>query len=68
MIDVVGWLYRDKIPPFAARQITVEPPIALDSQTAFSALQDRTREQLNNPGKPAPKGTLDNELDDELPW
>jgi len=71
VIDLAAWIDRERVPAFRMRQITVQPPIALDSQTPFSALPDRSRERLNIPAellKPTPKGALDHDLDDSLPW
>jgi hypothetical protein len=38
-IQIVGWVPRDKVPCFAARQPTVKPPIAIDLQVRHALLE-----------------------------
>jgi hypothetical protein len=38
VIDIIGWIPRDKIPCFAVRPPTVRPPLALDSQVRHALL------------------------------
>ena len=38
LVDIVGWVPRDKVPPFALREPTVQPPAELDSQIHFALL------------------------------
>jgi hypothetical protein len=66
VIDIIGWLPRDKIPPFAMRAPTVKAPAALDSQVRFALLgaPKQTRGKSSGPAKP---GSLDDILDDEVP-
>jgi hypothetical protein len=77
VINITGWIERDKVPPFQLREPTVKPPTAFDGQIPFiprpelDDLQKRTRDQLKSkssaPRKPHAKGSLDDLLDDEIP-
>jgi hypothetical protein len=49
ILDVIGWIQRDKIEPFHLRYPTVKPPVALDAQIPLLKLEDlqsRTRDKL----------------------
>ena len=74
IIDIIGWVTRDKVPPFALREPTVKPPAALDVQLKHALLNAPRPEQIpvRSQGKvkaPAPlkRGALEEILDDELP-
>jgi hypothetical protein len=60
VINIIGWVPRDKVPPFAVRPPTVKAPLALDSQVRF-ALLGSPREAKKD------RDTLDNFLDDAIP-
>jgi hypothetical protein len=66
VIDIIGWLPRDKVPPFAMRAPTVTAPAALDSQVRFALLgtPKQTRGKSSEAAKP---GSLGDILDDEIP-
>jgi len=71
VIDIVGWVPRDKVPAFAVRPPTVKPPIPLDSQVRFALLESPDhadqRHSRGKSGKPVPKGGLEDFMDDEIP-
>jgi hypothetical protein len=73
IVDIVGWVPRDKVPPFALREPTVQPPAALDNQVKFALLnapepepEVRTRRKAK-PAATLKCGALDESLDDEVP-
>jgi hypothetical protein len=74
IINIVGWVPRNKVPVFAAREPTVKPPAANDSQVRHALLehlQQQPKEPVRARGKvkPAPKPatTIEDLLDDEIP-
>jgi hypothetical protein len=83
VIKIIGWVPRDKVPCFAARQPTVKPPIAIDLQVRHALLehlQQTPEQQKPEPArqeaparartrsKPAPPRTpIEQYLDDTLP-
>ena len=66
VIDIIGWLPRDKVPPFAMRAPTVKAPMALDSQVRF-ALLGAPKQTRGKSSGPAKRGSFDDILDDEIP-
>jgi hypothetical protein len=74
IIDIIGWVPRDKVPPFALREPTVKPPAALDSQIRFALLNAprpeqgpvRTRGKVKTSGA-SKRDALEEVLDDEIP-
>jgi hypothetical protein len=73
VIEIKGWLPRNKIPSFAAREPTVRPPIPLDSQVRHTLLADlnrdkptRARGKAKSPAVPK-RGSLQELIDDEIP-
>jgi hypothetical protein len=44
IIDIVGFVVRGTVPPFALREPTVKPPPAIDSQISFTRLEPPRRE------------------------
>ena len=66
MIDIIGWVPRDKVPTFASRPPTVQAPAALDSQVRF-ALLGAPKPPRGKAGEPAKRGSLNDPLDDENP-
>ena len=74
VIELLDWVPRDKVPPFALREPTVKPPAALDNQVKFALLEARPADREPAPsrakakGAAAPKrGSLKETLDDEIP-
>jgi hypothetical protein len=68
VIDIIGWVPRDKVPAFALRPPTVKPSPALDSQIAFALLETRRPDvQIGGKTKTLEKGDLGDFLDDEIP-
>ena len=73
IINVVGWVDRDKVPTFAPRPPTVEPTKALDSPLRAALLEhlqkkDPVRTRQKPKSDPPPKQTdLKDFLDDEIP-
>jgi hypothetical protein len=75
VISILGWVERDRVPPFALREPTVKPPPALDSQVRHPLLEQLRPEPARTKGKGAGKGkgappkrdTLNDMLDDEIP-
>jgi hypothetical protein len=72
LIDIVGWMEREKIAPFKQRPPTVIPPAALDVQIphqptgakgSLDDLQARTPDKLS--GGPSNTGDI---IEDALPW
>jgi hypothetical protein len=54
VIQIIGWVPRDKVPCFAAREPTVKPPIAVDSQVRHALLehlQQKLEQQKPEPQK-----------------
>jgi hypothetical protein len=52
VINIIGWVPRDKVPPFALRPPTVKPPIAIDSQVRHALLQHvQQKEPVRAQGK-----------------
>src|SRR6202012_1503089 len=49
VIELLDWVPRDKVPPFALREPTVKPPAALDNQVKFALLEARPADR-----EPAP--------------
>jgi hypothetical protein len=80
VITIAGWVSRDKVPAFAAREPTVKPPLALDSQVRH-ALLEHLRPPEPGKGKPGGKArpagkdkpgspkrsALEDLLNDEIP-
>jgi hypothetical protein len=66
VIDIVGWVPRDKVPPFALREPTVKAPLALDSQVHF-ALLGAPKQTRGKSSAPAKCGSLGDFLDDDIP-
>jgi hypothetical protein len=73
VVDIINWVPRDKVPPFALREPTVKPPVALDSQIKHALLEhlqkkapSRSQPKAKS-GKPPKRGSLDDLLDDEIP-
>jgi hypothetical protein len=62
VIDIIGWVEREKIPAFRVREVTVKPPMALDSQVPFAALQKPSSVAAKAPG--AIKTTTSDFIDD----
>jgi hypothetical protein len=64
VIDIIGWVPRDKVPPFALREPTVKAPLALDSQVRCALLgaPKQTRGKTNTK-----RGSLGDFIDDEIP-
>jgi hypothetical protein len=67
---------RDKVPTFAKREVTVQPPPALDTQIPFGILPDHSKSlqpaQKKAPmkaaaKKPKPRSNLSDPLDDAIP-
>jgi hypothetical protein len=74
VIELIGWVPRDKVPPIALREPTVKPPAALDSQVKFALLEAQRADPEPQPSRAktkataAPKvGSLKELLDDEIP-
>jgi hypothetical protein len=73
IIDIIGWVPRDKVPPFALRAPTVKPPVALDSQVSHALLGHLKQKALApsrgkaKPGAALKRGSLNEFLDDRLP-
>jgi hypothetical protein len=74
IIDVIHWVPRDKVPPFALREPTVKPPAALDSQVKSALLEARRPDPEPVPSRAKAKaaavpnrGSLKELLDDEIP-
>jgi hypothetical protein len=64
VIHIAGWVERDKVPPFALREPTVKPPLALDSQIPFAALPaPRDAVKRGKAPKPVERGALEDLLD-----
>jgi hypothetical protein len=58
ILDMVGWVDRDKIEPFRLREPTVAVPVPFTALPAFSPasdLQQRAQEKLNSTGR---EGTI----------
>jgi hypothetical protein len=66
VIDIIGWVPRDKVPPFAMRAPTVKAPAALDTQVRF-ALLGAPKQTPGKSSEPANPGSLDDILEDEIP-
>jgi hypothetical protein len=72
-IDIINWIARDRLPPFALRAPTVKPPMALDSQVRHALLEHlRPKGPVRAPAKtkrggPPKRASLEDFLDDELP-
>jgi hypothetical protein len=70
IIHVIGWVPRAKIPAFTAREPTVEPPAAIDSQVRHALLEHLHPETKGKaeakPGIPK-RPELRDFLDDEIP-
>jgi hypothetical protein len=60
VINIVGWVEREKVPTFRLREPTVPPP------AASPILEDLRAHVQDRLGKPA--GSPDADLDDEIPW
>ena len=66
VIDIIGWVPRDKVPTFAAREPTVKAPLALDAQVQFTLL-GAPKQARSKSGGPAKRGSHNDFLDDEIP-
>jgi hypothetical protein len=75
-VEIIGLVLRDKVPTFAKREVTVQPPPALDTQIPFGILPDHSKSlqpaQKKAPmkaaaKKPKPRSNLSDPLDDAIP-
>jgi hypothetical protein len=73
VIDIINWVPRDKVPPFALRAPTVKPPLAIDAQVSHALLghsQQKTLAPPRGKGRSSAalkRGSLNEFLNDRLP-
>ena len=75
VIDIIGWVPREKVTPFALREPTVKPPAALDVQIKHALLNAprpqlapvRARGKAKRRAAALKRGDLDEILNDEIP-
>src|SRR6516162_1110099 len=68
VVELIGWVPRDKVPPIALREPTVKPPAALDSQVKFALLEAQRPDPAPAPSreKAAAAATKPDALEDPL--
>jgi hypothetical protein len=57
VIELIGWVPRDKVPPIALREPTVKPPATLDSQVKFALLEAQRADPEPEPARAKTKAT-----------
>ena len=66
IVDIVGWVPRDKIPAFAMREPTVKAPSPLDKQVR-AALLGGPKQASGKTKAPTERDALGDLLDEEIP-